>query len=218
VHGDHDGSPGPPAALPSHSNSPAPLESPGRTASLDEPILLEVDLQEPAAKWRKLVFLPYGSSEEELGVLDCFHCEPPLPKTITIDEDGSVWVADNFKECIVHYDRTGAYLEQIRFRGAGDVRDLEILGGDVIALIDDGTLVRFDPLSGEQERGTVRRGERTVYPYDLYLAGGRIFAYSFGTNQGNRSARDILAERFARGEISEEEFEQRRRVLGHRPS
>ncbi len=36
--------------------------------------------------------------------------------------------------------------------------------------------------------------------------------------QGNRSAGDILAERFARGEISEEEFEQRRRVLEHRPS
>ena len=29
----------------------------------------------------------------------------------------------------------------------------------------------------------------------------------------NRSARDILAERFARGEISEEEFEQRKKVL-----
>ena len=37
-------------------------------------------------------------------------------------------------------------------------------------------------------------------------------------NQSNRSARDILAERFARGEISEEEFEQRRRVLEHGPS
>jgi uncharacterized membrane protein len=31
--------------------------------------------------------------------------------------------------------------------------------------------------------------------------------------KSNRSARDILAERFARGEISEEEFEQRKRVL-----
>ena len=37
-------------------------------------------------------------------------------------------------------------------------------------------------------------------------------------DQSNRSARDILAERFARGEISEEEFQQRRRVLEHRPS
>lgn len=37
-------------------------------------------------------------------------------------------------------------------------------------------------------------------------------------DQGNRSPRDILAERFARGEISEDEFEQRRRVLEHRPS
>ena len=33
-------------------------------------------------------------------------------------------------------------------------------------------------------------------------------------DQGNRSARNILAERFARGEISEEEFEQRKKVLG----
>jgi putative membrane protein len=32
-------------------------------------------------------------------------------------------------------------------------------------------------------------------------------------DQGNRSARNILAERFARGEISEEEFEQRKKVL-----
>ena len=31
-------------------------------------------------------------------------------------------------------------------------------------------------------------------------------------------AREILAERFARGEISEDEFEQRRRVLEHTPS
>jgi uncharacterized membrane protein len=32
------------------------------------------------------------------------------------------------------------------------------------------------------------------------------------------SAPDILAERFARGEISEDEFEERRRVLERRPS
>lgn len=31
-------------------------------------------------------------------------------------------------------------------------------------------------------------------------------------------AREILAERFARGEISEEEFEQRKRVLERQPS
>jgi putative membrane protein len=36
--------------------------------------------------------------------------------------------------------------------------------------------------------------------------------------QGTRSAHDVLAERFARGEISQEEFEERRRVLERRPS
>lgn len=39
-----------------------------------------------------------------------------------------------------------------------------------------------------------------------------------GDGGSNRSARDILAERFARGEITEEEFEERKRVLEHRPS
>jgi putative membrane protein len=39
-----------------------------------------------------------------------------------------------------------------------------------------------------------------------------------GDGTSNRSARDILAERFARGEISEEEFEERKRVLEHRAS
>jgi putative membrane protein len=32
-------------------------------------------------------------------------------------------------------------------------------------------------------------------------------------DRGNRSAHDILVERFARGEISKEEFEQRKKVL-----
>ncbi len=36
---------------------------------------------------------------------------------------------------------------------------------------------------------------------------------SGAVKESNSSAREILAERFARGEISEDEFEQRKRVL-----
>ena len=39
-----------------------------------------------------------------------------------------------------------------------------------------------------------------------------------GPDRREPDAREILAERFARGEISEDEFEQRRRVLEHTPS
>ena len=39
-----------------------------------------------------------------------------------------------------------------------------------------------------------------------------------GERRNGPDAREILAERFARGEISEEEFEQRRGVLEGRPS
>jgi putative membrane protein len=39
-----------------------------------------------------------------------------------------------------------------------------------------------------------------------------------GTNGSGPRALQILAERFARGEITEEEFEQRKRVVENRPS
>lgn len=45
---------------------------------------------------------------------------------------------------------------------------------------------------------------------------GEHASYSDGPYK--HSARDILAERFARGEISEEEFRERMRVLEHRGS
>jgi putative membrane protein len=55
----------------------------------------------------------------------------------------------------------------------------------------------------------------------LVVFAGRGFGHHHSHGEDMRSgpdAREILAERFARGEISEEEFEQRRRVLEHRPS
>jgi putative membrane protein len=49
--------------------------------------------------------------------------------------------------------------------------------------------------------------------------GGRGHAgHGDAANGSGRTAAQILAERFARGEISEEEFEQRKRALENRPS
>jgi putative membrane protein len=47
---------------------------------------------------------------------------------------------------------------------------------------------------------------------------GNNEAGSGDTKRNSADAGEILAERFARGEISEEEFEQRKRVLENRPS
>lgn len=50
----------------------------------------------------------------------------------------------------------------------------------------------------------------------MFLVRGAGRSSQGGETPRPRDARDILAERFARGEISEEEFEQRKRVLeGH---
>lgn len=52
----------------------------------------------------------------------------------------------------------------------------------------------------------------------VFLVRGAGRSSRGGETPRPRDARDTLAERFARGEISEEEFEQRKRVLEGHPS
>ena len=52
----------------------------------------------------------------------------------------------------------------------------------------------------------------------VFLVGGFGSRPTQGAEKRKADAREILAERFARGEISEEEFDQRRRVLERSPS
>jgi putative membrane protein len=51
----------------------------------------------------------------------------------------------------------------------------------------------------------------------VYVVRGGARSSRVGNEQITHDARNILAERFARGEISEEEFEQRKRVLEQHP-
>lgn len=52
----------------------------------------------------------------------------------------------------------------------------------------------------------------------VFFVRGGARSSETGEKRTTRDARDILEERFARGEMSEEEFEQRKRVLEHHPS
>lgn len=169
--------------LPS-SQSPTSALSPGPSSSIGEPIRLEMDLHDPPAEWNKVFFIPYGSSEEDLGILACSDCERIAPKTMAIDENGTIWIADTYKRRVVHYSAEGKYLSQARFQGAGEIRDLEVLGDDVVAVSDNGTLVRLDSHGNVLERGTARHGAQAIYLYDLFQAGGKLFAFSFGTDEG----------------------------------
>jgi hypothetical protein len=159
-----------------------------------ESIRVELDLDEPVAEWMPVVFLSYGQSVEELGASDCYHCERVYPKTFAIDEDGSLWIADNAKGRIVHYDARGRYVRHARFRGAEGVRDLEMLGADVVTVFDNGTLVRFDTQGHVVERGIARHRNQDLYLFDLLERDGRLFAYSFGTDAGRgiRGAAEIV--------------------------
>jgi hypothetical protein len=178
-----DTEPGPSQAPPS-SQSPTAVVSPEPTRSIGEPIRLELDLRDPPARWSEVFFIPYGSSEEELGVLACSDCERVAPRTMAVDEKGTVWIADSYKRRIVHYSAEGRYLGHARFQGAGEVRALVLLGDDVVAVFDNGTLVRLDSHGNVRERGIARTTGPALYLYDLFQADGRLFAFSFGTDAG----------------------------------
>jgi hypothetical protein len=170
----HPTSPGTPPS----SASPEPASAPGK------PIRFEVDLQEHVEAWRQVGFFPFGSSDEHLGISACVDCERIGPRIITVDEDGGLWIADNYKHRIAHFGPDGAYLGNVRFPGARNVRDLEVLRGDLVALLDYGTLVLFNGRGDVEDRGSIRQGIQKLYLYDLYVAGDRLFAYSFGTDAG----------------------------------
>lgn len=154
------------------------------------------DPHEPVAEWTEVAFLAFGPSSEQLGISDCDECEVLQPEALAVDVDGSIWIADTFKNRIVHFGSgsEGDLLAQTRFRGAEDVRDLEIIRGDVVALLRYGQLVRVNGRGSVVERGDIRDGKGRLYLYDLFQADGRLFAYSFGTDgeRGLKGATEIV--------------------------
>lgn len=169
------------AARGSGSPSPSP---PALSTYNGEPIRIELDLDEPVAEPKQVASVPYGSAVNELGISNCYHCEVVQPKTMAVDRRGSIWIADNDKARLVHLSSRGAYLDDARFPGAREVRDLETVGKGVVALLRDGTLVRLDSRGRVLGRSVIRYQGEPLYLYRLFESGGRLFAHSFGTNAG----------------------------------
>ena len=132
--------PAPAASGPPHSSpSPTALSSP---VQMDE-LVLTADFSEPAAQWQRVVFLPFGSHREQLGLKQFPESPSSLPSAFAIDVDGSIWIADRWKSRLAHFSAAGAYLGEIPLGPGIRTEDLAMQGPDllVITRVANGQLI-----------------------------------------------------------------------------
>ncbi len=138
----------PSMATPTNSvrSSPTPSASP----VVSERLVLRAELSERPARWQKLFFVPFGRRSSELGFKFFHESVNSQPSSFAVAADGSVWIADRWKDRLAHYSSVGRFLGAIKVprppRGVSigqtrsRIRD--------IVLSDDRLYALFDPTGG----------------------------------------------------------------------
>jgi hypothetical protein len=113
-------------------------------------LTLKASLDDGPIKWNEVAFIPAGDAFDEIGVSPCSDCVLPVPASLAVASDGSLWIADALKSRIVHFSNGGVFLGAVPvMTGPSDlafVRDrLYVLpeeGRSAIAVVADGRLSR----------------------------------------------------------------------------
>ena len=119
---------------------PSPLRSPAGptpgapvpslTESVQPSLTLSMDLSQPAASWERVAFLPFGPSEDRLGLHHFSESTDSLPSAFQVDAGGSFWIADRWKDRLARFDRGGAFLQAISIPLVrSKIRDFVIVDG-----------------------------------------------------------------------------------------
>jgi hypothetical protein len=141
----------PRAATP--TSSPHPSALPSVSPVVAETVVLTADLSEAPAEWRRVFFVPFGSRSSELGFKSFHESVNSQPSSFSVDVDGSVWIADRWKERVAHYSPTGKYVGSVpvaRWPSTsiggtrGRIRD--------IIIVRDRLWVLFEPSGGPLAR------------------------------------------------------------------
>src|SRR6266511_1920142 len=102
----------PSMATPTNSvrSSPTPSASP----VVSERLVLRAELSERPARWQKLFFVPFGRRSSELGFKFFHESVNSQPSSFAVAADGSVWIADRWKDRLAHYSSVGRFLGAIK--------------------------------------------------------------------------------------------------------
>jgi hypothetical protein len=111
--------------------------SPSPSPTVLEPLTLEASMTEPLARWTEVTFIPAGDTRDQIGIQRCFHCEiTGVPRSFVVDDDGSFWIQDAYKDRIAHFAADGSFLDSISVLEGEAMSGLAVADGDVYVLLD----------------------------------------------------------------------------------
>jgi hypothetical protein len=144
----------PSAATPTFSVSARPSAPPSPVVL--RRLVLRADLSEKPARWRRVLFVPFGRRRHELGFKLFHESTNSQPSSFAVAGDGTFWIADRWKDRIAHYSVTGRFLGAIPVReppkalsvGTSHerIRDVVLAGDEMYALLEPtgGPIVKVD--------------------------------------------------------------------------
>jgi hypothetical protein len=147
------------AGAPSMVTPTSLLRTPSSTPSpvVLERLVLTADLSEKPARWRRVIFVPFGKRPSQLGFKTFRESLNSQPSSFAVDSDGSFWIVDRWKDRIAHYSVAGRFLGAVAVPeppagvsvgpGHERMRDAVFAGGRMFALIEPtgGPVVEVDP-------------------------------------------------------------------------
>jgi hypothetical protein len=102
--------------------------------------VLDVDLFEHPGRWERVAFIPFGKGEQRLGFRHYPESVDSLPSSFQIAADGTLWIADRYKDRLAHFARDGRYLGAIaQTQPLARIRDFVISDGTMIELVEGPT-------------------------------------------------------------------------------
>ena len=168
----HRGTPRVGTATPSLLASSTP--SPTRVVS--DRVILTADLSEAPARWRKVLFVPFGKRRSELGFKVFRESVNSQPSSFAVAADGSFWIADRWKERLARYSPRGRFLGAVRLGQPPARLSIGARRGRIHDLVptEDGLYALFDPTGGPVARiepgGEVQYFRPQVHGRNLWVA------------------------------------------------
>jgi len=87
---------------------------PSASPVVSERFVLTAGLSERPATWQKLFFVPFGRRAAELGFKFFHESVNSQPSSFAVAAEGSVWIADRWKDRLAHYSSVGKFLGAVK--------------------------------------------------------------------------------------------------------
>jgi hypothetical protein len=176
-----------PAAAPTHripgpSAARTPTRSPATVTR--NGLVLVADVTAPVARWKPVLFVPFGHRREQLGFMDYPEGLDSQPSCFAVAPDGTIWIGDRWKFRMAHYSREGRYLGAVPIHpGNSDYRihDAVFVGDElfVTTFYQGGALTRIDP-DGTAHQMTVTSDGQALAIESLYDTPGGLVSTTPG--------------------------------------